>query len=86
VTTPRIVLVRWCDAWFDTDLTNLSHRRDDYIVSTVGFLLSRGDVVSVSSEVLPDDEGFRAVTHIPSQLIESITELQEMPELREETG
>ena len=84
--TPTLVLVRWHDAWFDHDLEDLARRRDDYIVSTVGFLLSRGDVVSVSSEVLPDDEGFRAVTHIPSQLIESITELQEMPELREETG
>jgi hypothetical protein len=34
-----------------------------------------GAVISIAQEVLPDDEGFRAVTHIPRGMVQQITRL-----------
>lgn len=70
------MLVRWHDAWFDFDLEDRDHRRDGYLVTTVGFLIAEGPrFLSVAQELLPDGEGFRAVTHIPCVLIEERHEL-----------
>ena len=74
-----LVLVTWHDAWFDFDQTDPEDCRPDYLVRTVGFLVSDGArFVSVAQEVLPDGDGFRAVTHIPRSIIESITPLVEV--------
>ena len=73
-----LVLVTWHDAWFDFDQTGPEDCRPDYLVRTVGFLVNDGTrFVSVAQEVLPDGDGFRAVTHIPRSIIESITTLHE---------
>jgi hypothetical protein len=73
-----LVLVTWRDAWFDFDEPDPEDARADYLVSTVGFLVRQGQrFVSVAQEVLPDGDGFRAVTHIPTAVVERITQLQE---------
>ncbi len=72
-----LVLVRWHDAWFDSDQQAAEEWRADYIVQTIGFLVRREPhLISVAQELLPDGDGFRAVTHIPTSTIESITALQ----------
>jgi hypothetical protein len=73
-----LVLVTWRDAWFDFDEPDPEDARADYLVSTVGFLVRQGQrFVSVAQEILPDGDGFRAVTHIPTAVVEKITQLQE---------
>ena len=72
-----LVLVTWRDAWFDFDEPDPEEVRADYLVSTVGFLVRRGPrFVSVAQEILPDGDGFRAVTHIPVAVVETISPLQ----------
>jgi hypothetical protein len=76
-----LVLVTWRDAWFDFDEPDPQDVRADYLVSTVGFLMRRGPrFVSVAQEVLPDGDGFRAVTHIPVAVVERISPLHEPDE------
>lgn len=70
-----LVIVEWHDAWFDVDLESVDVRRPNYLVRTIGFLLSDGPVISVAQEVLPEGEGFRAVTHVPAALVQRILEL-----------
>jgi hypothetical protein len=68
-----LVLVTWRDAWFDFDGEDPSETRPDYLVTTVGFVLRDGPrFLSVAQEVLPDGDGFRAVTHIPRSVVESV--------------
>jgi hypothetical protein len=71
-----LVLVHWLDAWYDPDEQSHEDWRADYPVQTVGYLV-RDDhtVISIAQEVLPDDEGFRAVTHIPRAMVQQITRL-----------
>jgi len=62
--------VVWADAWFDQDQMHDGHVRDEYLVQTVGFVIREtGKVLSLAAEVLPDGEGYRAVTHIPKAVI-----------------
>ena len=71
-----LVLVIWRDAFFDFDQSNADDIRPDYLVHTVGFLLAEGPkFVSLAQEVLPDGDGFRAVTHIPQSIVERIVRL-----------
>jgi len=71
-----LVLVTWRDAWFDFDEPSPEDVRADYLVDTVGFLVRRGPrFVSVAQEILPDGDGFRAVTHIPVAVVETIARL-----------
>ncbi len=75
-----LVLVTWHDAWFDFDQEGPDAERADYLVRTVGFLVSDGPrFVSIAQEILPEGDGFRAVTHIPRSIIESVTGLSEIP-------
>jgi hypothetical protein len=68
-----LVVVEWHDAWFDFDLAGPEDARTDYMVRTVGFLVADGPrFVSLAQEVLPDGEGFRAVTHIPLPIVERL--------------
>lgn len=72
----RLVLVRWHDAWFDFEHGSSGGWREDYLVQTVGFLVRQDPgVVSVAQELLPGRDGFRAVTHIPMGVVESIITL-----------
>ena len=71
-----LVLVTWQDAWFDFEESDPEDCRPDYRVRTVGFLVNSGPrFLSIAQEVLPDGDGFRAVTHIPRSIIEEVTTL-----------
>jgi len=73
--TLELVMVRWRDAWFDFE-HGATGWRDSYIVQTVGFLVRRdAGVISVAQELLPGRDGFRAVTHIPMGVVESVITL-----------
>ena len=75
-----MVLVIWRDAFFDFDQSDAEDIRPDYLVHTVGFLLAQGPkFVSLAQEVLPDGDGFRAVTHIPMSIVERIERLDVRP-------
>lgn len=72
-----LVLVIWRDAFFDFDQKSSDDFRSEYLVHTVGFLVAEGQTfISLAQEVLPDDEGFRAVTHIPRSVVERTVLLQ----------
>jgi hypothetical protein len=76
-----LAMVEWHDAWFDLDLESPDGCRQDYLVRTVGFLVSEGPrFVSLAQEVLPDGEGLRAVTHIPLPIVERIVRLERSAE------
>jgi hypothetical protein len=71
-----LVLVTWRDAWFDFDQGSEDDERPDYLVRTVGFVVREGPrFVSIAQEILPDGDGFRAVTHIPWSVVEGIVAL-----------
>lgn len=71
-----LVVVEWHDAWFDFELACPEDRSPDYVVRTVGFLLADGPrFLSLAQEILPDGDGFRAVTHIPVAIVERMTEV-----------
>ena len=83
-----LVLVTWHDAWFDFDQTSPDDCRSDYLVRTVGFLVNESPrVISIAQELLPDGDGFRAVTHIPASVIDSVTPLEQTwPDAEPEPG
>jgi hypothetical protein len=71
-----IVLVTWQDAWADSEQHERTEWRSDYLVRTTGFLVRDDpDVVSIAQEILPEADGFRAVTHIPRGMVERVTRL-----------
>lgn len=73
-----LVLVTWRDAWFDFEEPDPEDVRADYLVKTVGYMVRRGArFVSVAQEILPDGDGFRAVTHIPVAVVETIATLRD---------
>jgi hypothetical protein len=77
----RLVLVIWRDAFFDFDQKSAEDFRSDYLVRTVGFLIAEGQTfLSLAQEVLPDDEGYRAVTHIPRAVVERVQTLDAVDE------
>lgn len=67
-------LIVWRDAYFDFDRAGAgTEPRDDYLVRTVGFVLGLSErFVTIGSEALPDDDGYRAVTHVPRECVQSI--------------
>jgi hypothetical protein len=72
-----LVVVIWRDAFFDFDQADVDDVRPDYLVHTVGFLLADGPTfVSLAQEVLPDGDGYRAVTHIPVSIVHRIVRLE----------
>lgn len=70
-----LVVVEWEDAWYDPDENEMSDFRTDYRVTTVGFLVRQLPTISIAQEVLPDGEGFRAVTHIPRAMVVTMRNL-----------
>lgn len=73
----RLVVVRWHDAWFDFEQP-AGGWREEYLVRTVGYVVRETpEVISVAQEHLPGRDGFRAVTHIPRGVVESVTTLFE---------
>lgn len=77
-----LALVTWRDAWFDFDQPDAEDVRSDYLVTTVGFLVRHGPrFVSIAQEILPDGDGFRAITHIPLSVVETMSPLHGPDEL-----
>ena len=75
-----LVLVIWRDAYFEFDQHEADDVRPDYLVHTVGFLLAEGPrFVTLAQEVLPDGDGYRAVTHIPLAIVERVQRLGPEP-------
>lgn len=75
--TYPLVEVLWRDAFFDFDQKQEEPDREDYIVSTIGHLIGRDETwVHLAAEVLPDGDGFRAVTHIPVSIVETTNYLR----------
>jgi hypothetical protein len=71
-----LVVVTWRDAFFDFERAADAHDRSDYLVRTVGFLLARGPrFLTLAQGVLPDGEGYRAVTNVPISVVERIQHL-----------
>ncbi len=71
-----LVVVHWLDAWYDPDEQQAEDWREEYPIRTVGYLVRDEDhVVSIAQEVLPETEGFRAVTHIPRGMVQRIDRL-----------
>ena len=70
-----MVRVLWRDAHFDYEEAD---PHPDYLVVTLGFVVSSGPAfLSIAAERLPDG-GHRAVTHIPLEsVVEGPTELTE---------
>ena len=67
-TQVNIEMVRWMDAWFEFD--DATPSPEGYDVFTVGYVIADGPVfLSIAAEQTP--EGYRAITHIPVQLIQS---------------
>ncbi len=63
---PEMVLIEWRDAWFEFESPDPATSRPDYLVRTIGWLVAEdAEWYHVASEILPDGDGFRAVTHIP---------------------
>ena len=78
---PPLVLVEWQDAWFEGERESIEDAPEDYLVRTVGFLVRTGGrVLSVAQELLPEGDGFRAVTHIPAGMVERIVPLDVVAE------
>jgi hypothetical protein len=73
---PPVVMVVWHDAWADSEQHDRAEWRSDYLVRTTGFLVrDEPDIVSIAQEILPEEDGYRAVTHIPKGMIERLTDL-----------
>src|SRR3954454_24295364 len=74
------VLAIWRDAFFDFDQSDAEATRPDYLGPPVGFLATEGPrFVSLAQEILPDGDGFRAVTHIPMSIVERVERLDVRP-------
>jgi hypothetical protein len=71
-----LVLVEWQYEWFELEIELPEYRLRDYDLLTVWFLVVEGPrFVSVAQEILPEGDGFRAVTHIPVQIVDRMTRL-----------
>lgn len=67
---PALVVATWRDAWFDFDRKPFDEPRPDYIVTTAGFLIDEGPAfLSIAHEILPEGDGWRAVTHVPRAVL-----------------
>ncbi len=66
---PQLVMVRWRDAHFDLEQTEV---RADYIAVSVGWILPESNerFLVIASERLPDGDGYRAITKIPRETIQ----------------
>lgn len=72
-----LVVATWRDAFSDHDLHEIADVREDYLVVTAGFLLGEGPTfITIAAEILPDGDGYRAVTHVP---VESLVGELERP-------
>jgi hypothetical protein len=70
------VIVTWRDAFFEFEQKTDELPREDYLVRTVGFLINETEAfLSLAQEILPDGDGFRAVTHVPRSMVVDVEPL-----------
>ena len=63
-----LVQVKWRDAYFDFEEPD--EQREDYLVYTVGYVVNVSDkFLSIAQEQLPEQDGWRAVTHVPLPVV-----------------
>jgi hypothetical protein len=68
-----LVMVTWTDAWYELEE---GPPKADYLVRTVGWVLNTDGVfLTIASEELPGDDGYRAITHIPKSTVQSVKPL-----------
>jgi hypothetical protein len=68
-----VVRVTWLDANFEFDSDGSAP--EDYEVDTVGHFVSQGlRFLTLAGEILPDGS-YRAVSHIPTVLVRTLTPL-----------
>lgn len=72
---PKLELVHWRDAFFKEE--EPGEDPEDYIVATVGWVEELPLFLKVSAETLPDEDGKRAVTYIPNEMVIKRTDLVE---------
>lgn len=70
-------IVTWRDAHFEVD--EPAKPRKDFLVKTVGWTKETKRFLLVRSEKLPKGDGFRAVTSIPWDMVQSRTQLKGVP-------
>ena len=70
-----MALVRWLDAWADTDTSTRDQWRDRCLTETVGWLVREGAVVSVAAERFPETGEYRGVTHVPRKMVQEVVYL-----------
>ena len=67
-----ILAITWSDSYMDDEASP----RADFPVRTLGFLVDTDNKwISIAAEELPNDEGWRAVTHILRTNIQNIERL-----------
>jgi len=73
-----VVRATWRDAYYEYEGDGEGHT--DYLVVTVGHLISDGPTfLTIASERLPDLT-YRAISHIPAESVLELVYLQEGPE------
>lgn len=77
---PQLVLVRWDDAWQDTDNFTSAHgitlTHKPMVVETLGWLIQDDEVgISLVNERSVDGDGeeYRGRTFVPRKMIKSVT-------------
>lgn len=71
-----LVEVTWRDAFNEFDVGKLKDLPADYIVYTVGYLLSQNKrFITLAQETLPGTNGWRNVSRIPVPLVQSVRHL-----------
>lgn len=72
----EMVEIEWRDAWQEFDMEDNQPEHDDYILRTMGYLIGKGEhFISIAQEILPYNNGFRGVSHMPIDGILSVTTL-----------
>jgi hypothetical protein len=82
VSKPKLgdmVVVTWQDAWSDNDEKTVEEFEDDCIITTAGWLVRTGDVISVSPEKVREN-WHRGTTHVPKGMVSDIRILMEVPD------
>jgi hypothetical protein len=71
VADAHVVVVLWRDAFYDYEVRD--GMRAEFLVRTVGYLIDGdGPFVHLASEILPEGDGYRGVTHVPTHAIHAL--------------
>lgn len=72
------VEVFWRDAFQEFDVKDVDRLPDDYVVRTMGYVVDENDrFLVIAQEILPRDDGYRAVSAIPRSLVLQVKTLSD---------